>query len=548
MRISLVTTLYKNAPHIEELYDRTVKAIKKITDDYEIVFVNDGSPDGAYEIAKSIALRDPSVTFIDLSRNFGQHPALMTGIGASTGDYVFICDGDLEEQPEWIGQFYEHMKEHGGDVVYGVQATKKGSLFYRLARRIFYKILNLVSGVNFPENITTARLMTRRYVNVMLQFKERALFAAGIWHMAGFRQLPLRVAKSDQSATTYDLRRLISLFVNAVTAFSTRPLQAISLAGIVISFIAGLFIAYLVYRKLFFGDALAGWTSVMATLLLLGGLIQFFNGIIAIYIAKIFIEVKQRPLTSIREIIGGKRAQRSDCRDGATSPRQLAEPPADDYHSIVRHYESCLAEHREGARAVDWKDEESARIRYDVMLDLLAHERETVSLLDFGCGLGSLKQHIDKRGLRHIHYEGLDISPAYAEAALKKMPGVTIHCFDVLKDDTRLRQYDYIVMNGIFTRKENMSHQAMLNYLQELTTKLFRHARRGIAFNAMSPYVDWKANELFHPGFDELASVISSSLSRHMVLRNDYGLYETTSYVYREPRVRKVSLEQAEKS
>ena len=298
MRISLVTPLYNSASHLEELTQRAIATIQKITEDYEIILVNDGSPDESYAIAKQLTENNTRITLIDLSRNFGQHPALMTGLGAATGDYIFICDSDLEEEPEWIDPFFKHIQQLDADVVFGVQTEKKGSIFYRAARRIFYYSLNLLSGVKFPHNITTARLMSRRYLDAMLQYKERELFAAGIWHMTGFKQVPFPVAKPDRSATTYKLSGLINIFVNAVTAFSTRPLKVISLVGILISVLALCFIAYLVYFKFFISSALPGWTSVMATTLLLGGIILFFNGIMAIYLAKIFTEVKQRPLTT----------------------------------------------------------------------------------------------------------------------------------------------------------------------------------------------------------------------------------------------------------
>jgi putative glycosyltransferase len=526
MRISLVTPLYRSGDQAQELYRRAVATITKITPDYEIIFVNDGSPDDSLRQASDIARSDSRVTVIDLSRNFGQHPALMTGLRYSTGDFVFVCDSDLEEDPEWIEAFYRRISETGCDVVYGVQTARKGTRLYRTLRAIFYTTLNLFSGIRFPSNTTTARLMTRRFVDALLQFRERELFAAGIWHMTGFTQLGLPVAKPDRSATTYGFAKLVSIFINAVTAFSTRPLQLISMAGVTISMLALVLIVYLAAQKLLLGVALLGWTSVMATVLLTGGVIVFFNGIMAIYLAKIFIEVKQRPLTTIRDVINPPQP--------ATRP-QLAAATNASYLGIVQHYEACLERHQSGARAVDWKNEETAQIRYDAMLELVSHETRPLTLLDFGCGLGDLKKHMDLRGLDHIHYEGLDISPAYAEAARKNLPGVTIHCLDLLEASQSLPQFDYVVMNGVFTRRESMPTDAMLAYLQQLTSKAFAHTRHGLAFNVMSMNVDWKDDALFYPRFDEVANMVSRNLSRHMVLRDNYGLHECSCYVYREP-------------
>ena len=364
MRISLVTPLYRSAPGLRELCDRARATIRALTPDYEIVLVNDGSPDDSLAVAREIAAEDPNVVVIDLSRNFGQHPALMTGLRAATGDYVFICDSDLEEDPEWIAEFHARMQQEDCDVVYGVQTARKGGAFYRLARGIFYRSLNLISGISFPADIITARLMTRRYVDAVLQFGERELFAAGIWHMAGFRQVAFQVAKPPRSRTTYTFGKLAGLFTNAVTAFSVRPLQAISIAGIALSGLAVLFICYLIYQRLN-GTVLEGWTSVMATTLLVGGMILFFNGVMAIYLAKIFLEVKQRPLTIVRETLNAKQA--------ADPPGTTSAPEGGgSYHEIVAHYERCLEEHGTGPRAVDWKDAHGAVTRYDVMLDMIA--------------------------------------------------------------------------------------------------------------------------------------------------------------------------------
>jgi putative glycosyltransferase len=324
MRLSLVTPLYRSAPHIEELYRRAVAVMTAITPDYEIIFVNDGSPDDGLEIAKRLADTDPRVTVIDLSRNFGQHPATVTGLRASSGDYVFLCDSDLEEEPEWIATFCKVMQTESCDVVYGVQTGRKGGPVYRACRRVFYKLINILSGARFPENVVTARLVSRRYLNALLAFEEREVFMAGIWHMVGFKQVAVPVTKRDTSATTYTFGQLASVFINGVTSFSTRPLQIISVAGIVISATALVFILFLVYRKIATDVAAEGWTSVIATIMLLGGIILFFNGIMAIYIAKIYTEVKRRPHTTVRQVYraGGhdERVQASTVHDHIADP------------------------------------------------------------------------------------------------------------------------------------------------------------------------------------------------------------------------------------
>jgi putative glycosyltransferase len=303
MKISVVAPLYKSARYVDELYDRCKRAIEKAgAGEHEFVFVNDASPHDDLAVAKRLTLTDPNVIVIDLARNFGQHKAIITGLGFATGDLVFVMDSDLEEEPEWITLFHETMVRSGADVVYGVQDAKKRGLAYRAGRRTFWTLLNSISDFDFPEDIVNARLMTRRYLDQVLLFNEREMFLAGVLHVVGFNQVPVKVRKLDSSPTSYNMMGLARIFLSGVTSFSTKPLVAIAVAGIVLSLLALSFTAWIVFRKLFWDVNVEGWASVMAATLLIGGITLFFNGVMAIYIATIFVEVKQRPRTVIREI------------------------------------------------------------------------------------------------------------------------------------------------------------------------------------------------------------------------------------------------------
>jgi putative glycosyltransferase len=303
MKISVVAPLYKSAPYIAELHRRCVAAIRATgASEYEIIFVNDAGPDDSLVVARRVAAMDHGVTVIDLARNAGQHRATMTGLAEATGDFVFVMDSDLEDEPEWITLFFKELTERNCDVVYGINNNLKGGRFYSFARALFYFCLNKLSSVSFPPNVCSARLMSRRYVGALLQFTERELFMAGIWHMAGFTQLPIEVTKRDSSPTTFSTVQLAGTFVNAITAFSTRPLAIISLFGIILSVAAFSFTGWIVVRKIFYEVEIEGWASVMAAVLTIGGLTLFFNGVMAIYIAKIFIEVKHRPRSIIKDV------------------------------------------------------------------------------------------------------------------------------------------------------------------------------------------------------------------------------------------------------
>lgn len=204
------------------------------------------------------------------------------------------------------------------------------------------------------------------------------------------------------------------------------------------------------------------------------------------------------------------------------------------YQSIVEHYELCLRMHGDNHLGVDWPNEFDARTRYDVMLDVIRDTAKTpVSLLDFGCGTSHLYEHMLSRSITGVEYTGLDISAEFVGIAKKKFPANNYFTIDLLEDDTELPIFDYVVMNGVFTEKCGLSYNNMLEYFQRMLRLIFPHARRGIAFNVMSKHVDWERDDLFHLPMDTLCDFITKDLSRKFLIRNDYGLYDYTVYVYR---------------
>lgn len=302
MELSVVTSMYYSAPYLKEFYNRIKKSVEKITLDYEIIFVNDGSPDNSLDKAISLYEKDDRVKVIDLSRNFGHHKAMMTGLAHAKGELVFLIDCDLEEEPELVGKFYNKLKNSSADVVYGVQETRKGSFFERINATFFYVLFNMLSSHPLPKNIMTIRLMSDKYVGNLVKHRERETIIAGLWVITGFRQVPFIVKKLDKGSTTYNFRRKISNLVNGITSFSSKPLVLIFYFGSAIVFISSISALYLIVRRVFFGDLLIGWPSLIVSIWLLGGLIMFCLGVIGIYLSKIFMETKQRPYTVIRKI------------------------------------------------------------------------------------------------------------------------------------------------------------------------------------------------------------------------------------------------------
>jgi putative glycosyltransferase len=303
MKLSIVATLYQSAPYIQEFYDRSCRAAAALVgDEFEIILVNDGSPDNSVELAVEIHKKDARVVVVDLSRNFGHHKAMMTGLAAATGEHVFLIDSDLEEEPEWLLAFSQQMLHEGSDVVYGIQGERKGGTFERITGSVFYKLFRTLTGINQPNNIVTARLMTRRYVQALLSHQERELNIGGLWIITGFKQARQLVRKHATSPTTYTIAGKFGHLVNAVTSFSSLPLVYTFYSGLLISLTALLFIAYLFIRFFFISTPPSGYTSLIASIWLFSGLIIFFLGVQGIYISKIFSEVKQRPYTIVRQV------------------------------------------------------------------------------------------------------------------------------------------------------------------------------------------------------------------------------------------------------
>jgi putative glycosyltransferase len=303
LQLSIVTTVYRSAPFLQEFYARMSEAARKLGVSYELLLVNDGSPDDSSTILSEIAVRDPRVTIVHLSRNFGHHEAAFEGLLRARGDFVYIIDCDLEEQPEWLGDFWTAIRaQPHTDLVYGVGADRAGSMFNRFAGRLFYKLFNLVSDYKIPQNVLTTRIMTRRYVRALGEFRERTVVMAGIYEMAGFDSRALVRRKAPQRRRSYSFLRRYRLMVNSMVSFSSLPLEMVFYSGLVMTALSLVFSLALIYRRMVSNIIVPGWISIVVSIWLVGGIIISFLGIISVYLSVIFKEVKARPRTIVKEI------------------------------------------------------------------------------------------------------------------------------------------------------------------------------------------------------------------------------------------------------
>jgi SAM-dependent methyltransferase len=202
------------------------------------------------------------------------------------------------------------------------------------------------------------------------------------------------------------------------------------------------------------------------------------------------------------------------------------------YLAIVEHYESCLDQHGDNHLGVDWPNADDVRTRYKVMLEVARNESGGFSLLDFGCGAGHFYEFLIENGRQDVAYRGVDLSQKFISLCRSKHPNVDFQCLDVF--DTKLSPVDYVVINGVLTEKQANSFEVMWDYCRNLLEVAFSISRKGLAFNVMSSHVDWERDDLFHLPLDTLSAFLTTKLTRNYIIRNDYGLYEYTTYLYKE--------------
>ncbi len=305
--VSVVTMVYKSLAFLPTFIRETSDALLAAgIDDAELVFVNDGSPDASLEYLLEAQRQDPRIKVVDLSRNFGHHKAALAGLGYACGRLVFMIDCDLEVAPATFSAFLKNLRESNADVVYGVQEKRKGGWIERVGGGLFWKIFNRLSDIPVPENVLTERLMTRAYVDALLNLGDRNIFLAGMMYWTGFRQIGIPVAKrTREGASTYSIRKRFSLLIEAITSFSTVPLKLIFVFGVALTFCAmALAFALLIRKLLFPSSVLAGFTTLALLILGVGGMAITMMGVLGLYLSRIFVQTQGRPTFIVRDFYG----------------------------------------------------------------------------------------------------------------------------------------------------------------------------------------------------------------------------------------------------
>lgn len=306
MQISIVTTLYYSMPFLRCFIDEMTSITKELgVTDYEIVFVNDGSPDNSLGFLIEERKQNEKIRIIDLSRNFGHHYALQAGISFASGEYIYIADNDLETPSTFFMDCYVKIKENPElDLVYGVQESRKGHFIEKIGGQIFWKTFNWLSSSHTPANILTECIMTKKFARELLRLNDANLFLGGMIHWVGLNKDELVVKKGEREGeSTYTFRKRLQLMIQAVTSFSGKPLELLFYFGLLITFCSIIFLILLIVKKLILGDEVSiGWTSLVGINILSLGLMSTFMGLIGLYIFRIYKQVQGRPNFIIKKI------------------------------------------------------------------------------------------------------------------------------------------------------------------------------------------------------------------------------------------------------
>lgn len=303
MEISIVVPLYNEEKNIRLMHDRLVSSILKITSNFEIIYVNDGSNDNSFLELLKLSNEDERVKYINFSRNFGHQIAVTAGLDYSKGAAVVIIDGDLQDPPEVIPEMYALYKE-GFEVVYGQRLIRKGeSLLKKITAKYFYRILKKITNINIPVDTGDFRLIDRKIVNDLKNMPEQNKFLRGQIAWLGYRQTSIFFERDERKfgETGYPFSKMLKFALDGITGFSDVPLQFVTKTGIFISFISFLVILYAIFSHFILERTITGWTSLIISSMFIGGVQLISVGIIGEYISRINKNVQNRPLYIVSE-------------------------------------------------------------------------------------------------------------------------------------------------------------------------------------------------------------------------------------------------------
>jgi len=308
-KVSIMIPAYNEELSIFSLYDKLIEIVNMhIQYEWEFMFVNDGSTDGTHDLLKEIRAKDNRVNFIDLSRNYGKEVAMLAGIDYVSGDCMIIMDADLQHPPEIIPEMLKYWEEGYDDIYACRDCRKEATVLRRWTSKAFYKVLQKMTRIPIQINAGDFRLLDRCCINALRQLRESQRYTKGMYSWIGFKKKRVLFEASKRYAgeTKWNHFRLLELAIEGLTSFTVLPLRMSSLIGVFISIFSFLYLIYVVIKAILLGDPVAGYPSLMAVMLLLGGVQLLSLGIIGEYLGRVFNETKNRPVYFIQSFNGKK--------------------------------------------------------------------------------------------------------------------------------------------------------------------------------------------------------------------------------------------------
>ncbi len=303
--ISLIVPCYNEEEVLPYFYQAFCELANNLKEyDLEVIFVNDGSKDRTIEIVKEFAVKDSRVKYISFSRNFGKEAAIYAGFEHASGDYIAMLDADLQDPPELLPEMLKAIKEEGYDSAATRRVTRKGEPPIRsFFARCFYKLMNRISTTEIMDGARDYRLMTRQFMDAILDMKEYNRFSKGIFGWVGFETKWIEFENVERRAgeTKWSFWKLLLYSIEGIIGFSTAPLALASVMGIFFCAVAFIFLIVILVKTLCFGDPVSGWPSMTCIILMLGGIQLFCIGILGMYLSKTYLETKKRPVYICKE-------------------------------------------------------------------------------------------------------------------------------------------------------------------------------------------------------------------------------------------------------
>ncbi len=319
--LSCVVPAYNEAQNLPKMLPQLHAQLSDMGMAFEILVVNDGSRDATQTVLQQLCSALPHVRALNLSRNFGKEAALTAGLDAAQGDAVVLMDADLQHSPHLLPQMVQHWLE-GAEVVYAVRENRDDESFLKkLGTKLFYNAVNRGVRFRFPEDAGDFRLMDRRVVQALRRLPERNRFMKGLYAWAGFKAvaLPYTPQARDSGQTNYNIFKLFHFAIDGLTAFTSWPLRMVTVLGLLAAFGAFLYGSWVIVQYLFWGNPVSGWSTLVVCILLFSGLQMLSIGILGEYIARIFEEVKRRPVYIVAQEHGKGLPRRKRQRAGSLS-------------------------------------------------------------------------------------------------------------------------------------------------------------------------------------------------------------------------------------